>query len=91
MSDGAYTQHHIPDDINVCLLGVREKLIESVLVVIQTGHGHQETLNDLPGLASVVRLSVGTLQTVESRLDRLERNTHKSYIYFTFMNRTPSL
>lgn len=53
---------------------MREKLVEGMFVVIQAGHGHQETLDDLPGLSSVVRLCVGALQTVESRLDRLERN-----------------
>lgn len=52
---------------------MRQKLVESVLVVIQTGHGHQETLNDLPGLSSVVGLRVGALQTVEGRLYRLEK------------------
>lgn len=56
-------------------LGMRQELVESVLVVIQAGHGHQEALNDLPGLPSVVRLRVGALQTVEGRLDRLEGNT----------------
>lgn len=49
---------------NVYSLGMRQKLVERVLVVIQTCHGHQETLNDLPGLSSVVWLSVGTLQTI---------------------------
>lgn len=47
---------------------MREKLVKGVLVVIQTGHGHQETLNDLPGLSSVIGLRVGALQTVQSRL-----------------------
>lgn len=43
---------------------MRQKLVERVLVVFQAGHGHQETLDDLPGLPSVVGLRVGTLQTV---------------------------
>lgn len=59
-------------EMDVCLLGMRKKLVQSVFVIVQTGHGHQETLNDLPGLSSVVRLCVGTLQTVEGCLDRLE-------------------
>jgi len=55
---------------------MRQELVEGVLVVVQAGHGHQETLDDLPGLSPVVRLRVGTLQAVQSRLDRLEGNTY---------------
>ena len=65
------------------LLGMREELVEGVLVVVQTGHGHQETLDDLPGLASVVRLRVGALQTVQSRLYRLERNIQDKPFYYS--------
>lgn len=65
---------------------MRQKLVECMLVVFQTGHGHEETLNDLPGLSSVVGLCVGTLQTVESCLYCLGRNKlDKSYFkIFTF-------
>lgn len=45
----------------VYLLGMRQKLVERMFVVFQTGHGHQETLYHLPGLPSVVGLRVGTL------------------------------
>lgn len=48
----------------VYLLGMRQKLVQSVLVVIQTSHCHQETFNDLPGLPPVVRLCVGAFQAV---------------------------
>lgn len=62
-----------------------------MFVVFQTGHGHQETLDDLPGLPSVVGLCIGTLQTVESCLYCLERNklnrSHfKNFILFIFCN-----
>lgn len=50
---------------------MRQELVESVFVVIQTRHGDQEALNDLPGLSSVVRLRVGALQAVQRRLDCL--------------------
>lgn len=56
---------------------MRQKLVERMLVVFQTGHGHQETLNDLPGLPSVVGLCIGTLQTVESCLYCLGRKKLK--------------
>lgn len=63
---------------------MRQKLVESVLVVIQTGHGHQETLNDFPGLSPVVGLRVGTLQTVESRLYGLEKKyTRQIFILYS--------
>lgn len=58
----------------VYLLWMGQKLIECMFVVFQTGHCHQETLNDLPGLPSVVGLCVSTLQTIKSRLDCLRRN-----------------
>lgn len=59
------------------LLGVRQKLVESMFVVVQTGHCHEETLNDLPGLPSVVRLRVRALQAVQSRLYRLGNTAHE--------------
>ena len=55
------------------LLGVGQELVEGVLVVVQAGHGDQEALDDLPGLAAVVGLSVGALQAVQSRLDGLQQ------------------
>lgn len=47
-----------------------------MLVVLQAGHGHQEALDDLPGLAAVVRLGVGAFQAVQSSLNSLEYKTH---------------
>lgn len=59
---------------------MREKLVERMLVVLQTGHRHQEALDHLPGLTSVVGLCVGTLQTVQSRLNGLRgNNSENSY------------
>lgn len=58
-----------------------------MLVVFQTGHRHQETLDHLPGLTSVVGLRVGTLQTVQSRLDCLGG---KEFGQFLFQNRPVS-
>ena len=55
------------------LLGVGQELVEGVLVVVQAGHGDQEALDDLPGLAAVVGLGVGALQAVQSRLDGLQQ------------------
>ena len=60
------------------LLGVGQELVEGVLVVIQAGHGDQEALDDLPGLAAVVGLRVGTLQAVQSRLDRLQQEGRRA-------------
>lgn len=67
---------------------MRQKLVESVLIVIQTGHGHQETLNDLPGLSPVVGLCVGTLQAVQSCLYGLGGNTQykSSFKIFTILH-----
>lgn len=59
---------------------MREKLVECMLVVLQTGHRHQKALDHLPGLTSVVGLRVGTLQTVQSRLNGLRKNSENYYI-----------
>lgn len=56
------------------LLGMGQKLIECVFVVVQAGHRHQETLDDLPSLPPVVGFCVSTLQTIQSRLYCLQRN-----------------
>lgn len=59
---------------------MREKLVECMLVVLKTGHRHQEALDHLPGLTSVVGLRVGTLQTVQGRLNGLKgKNLNNSY------------
>lgn len=64
----------------IYLLWMGQKLIECMFVVFQTGHCNQETLNDLPGLPSVVGLCVCTLQTIKSRLYCLQSNKlWKSY------------
>ena len=57
------------------LLGVSQELVQGVLVVLQAGHGHQEALDDLPGLAAVVRLSIGALQAVQRGLNSLQCRT----------------
>lgn len=44
-----------------CSLGMREKLVERMLVILQAGHRHQEAFDHLPSLTSVVGLRVGTL------------------------------
>lgn len=63
---------------------MRQKLVEYMFVVLQTGHGHQKTLNDLPGLPSVVGLRVGALQTVKSRFYCLGRNKLGRSYFKTF-------
>lgn len=59
---------------------MREKLVECMLVVLKAGHGHQEALDHLPGLTSVVGFRVGALQTVQSCLNGLGgKNSDNSY------------
>lgn len=55
----------------VVLLGMCEELVKGMLVVLQTGHGHQEAFDHLPGLPSIIRLSIGTLQAIECGLNSL--------------------
>lgn len=43
-----------------------------MFVIIQAHHGHQEALDDLPGLPAVIGLRVGALQTVQGCLNCLE-------------------
>lgn len=53
------------------ILGVCEELVESVFIVLETHHRHQEALDHLPRLPPVVGLRVGALQAVQRGFDGL--------------------
>ncbi len=54
------------------LLGMGEELVKGMLVVLQAGHGNQEAFDHLPGLSSVIRLSIGTLKAIQCSLYSLD-------------------
>ena len=51
--------------------GVREEMGERLFVIIQVYGSHQVALDDLPCLASVVRLRAAGLEGVQRHLDGL--------------------
>lgn len=56
------------------ILGMGEKLVQGMFVILQAGHSHQEAFDHLPCLSPVIRLRVGTLQTVQRCLYGLENS-----------------
>lgn len=63
------------------LLGMCEELVKGMLVVLQAGHGHQEAFDHLPGLSSIIRLSIGTLQAIQRSLNSLNTSEKLLNIY----------